>query len=262
MKKNILRATIGAMAIALLCSEVIRAADSGPAETPVISTATAPAPPPKKWKDSAEGSFVSTNGNSKGTTTSGKDKFTYDFSPLTRLEMEGGGMGSRSQERVTAEQYFAGEEVRQKYDESDYVFERYHWDKNRFAGIASRHEVSLGVGRTPWKTPSNVLNFELAPGYINEQRIGDTQRSFPSARAYAKYVHTFSPTANFSQDVEYLQNLHNTGDLRLNTETALTVAITSVFSIKNSFVWKHSSEPPPGAIKDDTIALVALIAGF
>jgi putative salt-induced outer membrane protein YdiY len=142
------------------------------------------------------------------------------------------------------------------------VFEKYHWDKNRFAGIASRHEISLGVGRTLWKTPSNALTFELAPGFISEERIGSRTRDFASSRVYSKYIHTFSPTANFSQDAEYLQNLQNTGDLRLNTETAVTATLTSKFSIKCSYVWKHASEPPPSFIKDDTITSIALIANF
>jgi putative salt-induced outer membrane protein YdiY len=48
----------------------------------------------------------------------------------------------------------------------------------------------------------------------------------------------------------------------MKTETALTTALTSVFSIKNSFIWKHVSQPPPNAVKDDTIVAVALIANF
>jgi len=250
----------------ILYAASARAEDpAAPAATvaPAVSTTTAaPPPPPKKWKDSVEGSFVSTNGNSKATTTSGKETFSYDFNLLTQLGLEGGGLGARSQGQVTAEQYYAGQKLQRKYDDQDYVFERYHWDKNRFAGIASRHEAWLGVGRELWKTASNVLDFELAPGYINEQRINAATRSFASSRVFAKYVHTFSPTANFSQNAEYLQNLQNTGDLRINTETAITTTLTSLFSIKTSFVWKHASEPPPNAIKDDTITSIALIASF
>jgi putative salt-induced outer membrane protein YdiY len=216
----------------------------------------------RKWKDAAEASFVNTNGNSRTQTTSAKDFFSYDFNARTRLEIEGGGLGARSQGQVTAEQYYAGEKTQTKYDEHDYVFEKYRWDKNRFAGVASRQEFSVGVGRELWKNASNLLIGELAPGYLNEERINDKRRSNATVRAYSKYEHAFAPTSKFSQDVEYLQSLADKRDSRINTETALTSTLTSRFSVKTSFVWKRSNQPPAGTRKDDEITSFALIANF
>jgi putative salt-induced outer membrane protein len=226
-----------------------------------VSAAAADAPA-RKWSDAAEASFVNTNGNSRTQTTSAKDFFGYDFDKLTRLELEGGGLGSKSQGQVTAEQYYAGEKSQSKYDDHDYVFEKYRWDKNRFAGIANRQEFSLGVGRELWKNASNLLTGELAPGYLNEERIGDKRRSNATARAYSKYVHDFTPTSKFSQDVEYLQSLADKRDSRFNTETALTTALSSHFSVKTSFLWKRSNQPPTGTRKDDEISSFSLIANF
>lgn len=225
--------------------------------------AAGPAPAPaKKWKDSAEASFVNANGNSKATTTSAKDTFTLDFDPLTRLELEGSALGSRSQGVVTAEQYYGLQKLQRKWDARDYVFQLYRWDKNRFAKIANRHEISVGAGRELWKTPKDLLTAEAGPGFVSEERIGDKHRSFASSRAYAKFTHDFSATARFSQDAEYLQSLKDKRDNRWSAQTALTTALTSVFSLKTSFVWKHVSQPPPDAIKDDTLTSVALIAAF
>lgn len=222
----------------------------------------APAAPYKKWKDSAEVSFVNANGNSRTQTTSAKNNLSYDFNPRTKLEGEAGGLGARSQGQVTAEQYFAGEKTQTKFDEHDYVFEKYRWDKNRFAGVANRHEFSVGVGRELWKNASNLLTGELAPGYLNEERLNDKRRSNATVRAYSKYVHDFAPTSKFSQDVEYLQSLADKRDSRINTETALISTLTSRFSVKTSFVWKRSNQPPAGTRKDDEITSFALIANF
>ncbi|MFI5347278.1 MAG: YdiY family protein [Elusimicrobiota bacterium] len=218
--------------------------------------------PARKWKDAAEASFVNTNGNSRTQTTSAKDSYSYDFDARTRLELEGGGLGSKSQGQVTAEQYYAGEKSQTKYDEHDYVFEKYRWDKNRFAGIANRQEFSLGLGRELWKNAANLLTGELAPGYLNEERIGDKRRSNATARVYSKYLHDFTPTSKFSQDVEYLQSLADKRDSRINTETALTTALSAHFSVKTSFLWKRSNQPPAGTRKDDEITAFALIANF
>lgn len=216
----------------------------------------------KPWKNSVELSFVSANGNSKTQTTSAKDAFSYDFNPLTKLELEAGGLGSRNDGKVTAEQYFAQEKVSRKIDDRNYVFEKYRWDRNIFAGVRHRHDFSAGAGRELWKTPTDLLIGEASPGYINEERLNEPRKSFANVRAYAKYVRTLSATANFSQDVEYTLSLKDARDARMGTETALTAALTSALSVKNAFVWKHDSRPPAGKRKDDTVLSVALIAGF
>lgn len=220
------------------------------------------AAPAKKWKDSAEISYVNTNGNSKTSTTAGKDNFSYDFDAFTRLELEGGGLGSRSQNQITAEQYYAGEKGQRKYDDRDYGFEKYRWDKNRFAGVLNRQEVSLGLGRELWKTKADLLTGEAAPGYLNEERAAAKRRSVGTSRLYSKYTHDFTATSKFSQDVEYLQSLADKRDSRINTATELTTALSAHFSVKTSFLWKRSTQPPPGVAKDDEITSFALIANF
>lgn len=218
--------------------------------------------PAKKWKDQAEFSLVTTNGNSKATTTSAKNAFGWDFLPNFHLDTEAGGLGSKSKSDVTAEQYFAWEKVAYKWDDRDYAFEKYRWDRDRFAKMAHRHELSVGAGRELWKTPKDLLIAEGGPTYVNEQRIGAKRNDFMAARAYSKLTHKFSDTATFSQDAEYIMSLKMARDNRLNTETAVTASLTSVFSIKASFVWKHNSLPAAGAAKDDTTTAVALLARF
>ena len=249
MRKNARRLALAVLAAPFLLAAA--RADDAPAKAPA-----------RKWKESAEASFVDTNGNSKTSTTSGKETYSYDFNPLTRLELVGGGLGARSQNQVTAEQYYAGEKTQRLFDARDYVFEKYRWDKDRFAGILSRQEFSLGVGRELWKTKTNLLTGEAAPGYLNEQRAGAGHRSVATSRLYSRYAHDFTATSKFSQDVEYLQNLADKRDSRINTETDLTTALSAHFSVKTSFTWKRSTQPPPGFHKDDELTSFALIASF
>ncbi|HAM34913.1 MAG TPA: hypothetical protein DEB40_13260 [Elusimicrobia bacterium] len=219
-------------------------------------------PQARKWKEQAEFSMVSTNGNSKATTVSAKNSLGYDFSSLSKLETQAGALGSRSQETVTAEQYYASEQVSYKVSDRNYIFEKYRWNRDRFAQVAHRHEISAGVGRELWKTPKDLLIGEAAPGYFNEQRMDAPRKDYASGRLYAKYAHQFSATAQLSQDAEYLQSLQLGKDNRLSAETALTAILTKFLSCKVSYVWKHDSRPAPGVRKDDTITAVALIATF
>lgn len=226
-----------------------------------VSAASAADAPAKPWKDSAELSIVTTNGNSKNTTTSAKNLFNYSWTK-TSLDVEAGGLGAKSQGRVTAEQYFAAEKLSYKVTDRDYVFERVRWDKDRFAGIKNRYDINGGAGRTLLKRPADELFAEVGPGVVFEQRTNGTKNNFGSARAYTKYVHQFSPTAKFSQDFEYLLNLKDTADSRHSAETALTAALNSLFSVKVSYLWKRVNKPAAGFSKDDTITSVALIASF
>jgi putative salt-induced outer membrane protein YdiY len=257
------------LSLALFALPVLFAAaraDDAASPAPVaVSSAPAVVPPPppvKNWKDSAEASFVNTNGNSKTSTTAGKDNFSYDFTKRDRLEIEGGGLGARSRQQVTAEQYYAGEKLQRRFDSADYLFEKYRWDKNRFAGVVSRQEISVGVGRPLWKTKTDLLTFEAAPGYLNEVRIGQSRVSAATSRAYSKFSHDFTATSKFSQDVEYIQNLADKRDSRINMETDLVTELSTHFAVKTSFNWKRSNFPPPGFAKDDEITSFALIANF
>jgi putative salt-induced outer membrane protein YdiY len=242
----------------LLAAALPALADTPPADAPM----TPAAPPAKKWHDTAEASYVNTNGNSRSATTSAKDSFSYDFDKSTRLELEGGGLGAKSAGQITAEQYFAREKVQRNFNEKDYVFENYRWDRNRFAGFWHLQVVSVGVGRDLWKTKTDLWTFEGAPGYLNEEFINAPRRSVGTARAYTRYSHDFTPTSKFSQDVEYIQSLADKRDSRINTETGLTTALSSHFSVKTSFIWKRANFPPAGVHKDDEITSFALLANF
>ncbi|MDX6768207.1 MAG: DUF481 domain-containing protein [Elusimicrobiota bacterium] len=220
------------------------------------------AAPAKKWKGSAEFSFISANGNTKSQTLASKNAFSYLFTAVDTLEMEGGGLGSRNGPVVTAEQYYASEKISHKLDDRNYLFEKYRWDRNRFAGVAHRHDLSAGAGREFWKTPKDLLIGEAAPGYLNEERFNDKRKTYAASRFYAKYTRELAAGSRFSQDADYVQSLADKRDNRLATETALSAALTTSLAIKNTFTWRHDSRPPVGKVKDDTIFAVALVATF
>lgn len=246
--------------LALLATVLLVSASSALAD--VVPAASADAPMAvKRWKDTGELSAVSTNGNSKTTTTSAKNTFDYRRD-LLGLELVGGGLGSKSKGQVTAEQYNASEKGTYNITPRNFFYEKFGWDKNRFAGIQNRYDASVGAGRELLALPADKIVGELGVGYINEERINQPRNDFASGRAYAKYTHVFSPTANFSQDAEYLANFEDTDDYRLNTETALTTTVSTHVSLKVSYVWKRLNKPAPGVAKDDTIAAAALLINY
>jgi len=213
--------------------------------------------PKKPWKNSTEVSAVSANGNSRATTTAAKEDFSYEWSHVL-LNLTGSALGASDRTGTTAEEYTAGEKVNYKLTLRDYLYERFKWDTNRFAGIRHQYDSSAGVGRKLLVFANDNLDGELGGGYLNEQRIAAPRNDFASGRAYLKYIHLFSPTSTFSQDVEYLHNFKSSNGFRINTETALTAALSAHLSLKTAFNWNRINEPAPGAVKDDTKVTAAL----
>lgn len=215
----------------------------------------------KPWKNETELSLVTTNGNSKATSISGKNNFKYDWEKFS-MEVFGGGLGTKSEGRNTAEQYFAGQKGTYKFDDKNYLYEKYQWDKDRFAGIKSRNDLSAGLGRHLLDLKNDKLMVELGGGYVIEDRYNQPKNDFAAGRAYAKYEHIISETAKFSQDGEYLHNFEDSSDYRVNAESALIAALSAHFSLKASYKIKHLNQPPRGFGKTDTITAVSLIATY
>ncbi|MFH1723789.1 MAG: DUF481 domain-containing protein [Elusimicrobiota bacterium] len=217
--------------------------------------------PEKRWKDTAEVSLVTTNGNSRATTTSAGNRFEYSWTRTT-LGVNAGALGAKSEDRVTTERYNASEKVSFRFTDHNYVFERFGWERNRYAGFLHRWDFSSGLGRELLHMEKHSLISELGFGYTNEERVDAPRQHFASGRTYSKYTWQVSETATFSQDGEVLANFKDMDGYRLNTETALTASITVHFSIKTAFLWNRVGAPPPGVLKDDTTTSVALIANF
>lgn len=216
----------------------------------------------KPWKGSAELSFVTTNGNSKSSTFSNKDRFEYASGPAL-VELEAGALRGTSRGDLIAEQFFASEKVGIKWSEKDYVFERLRWDKDRFAGVNNRYDASIGIGRQLIKRDPDQLLLELGTGYVWEERLaGQPRNDYAAGRAYARYERKVSETSSFRQDVLYVHNYEQARDYRMKTETSITAAVTTIVSLKTAFTWNRAGQPPPGFIKDDTILSAALIVSF
>lgn len=221
------------------------------------------AAPTKPWKDAGELSVVSTNGNSKNTTMSAKNTFNYKWSHAA-LEFIAGALGAQTRNSTTAEQYNASEKLSFPLGGSDknYLFEKLGWESNRFAGYYHHYDANAGYGRQLLDLVHDKLVAEIGGGYVNEERVNAPRDDFGAGRAYSKYTHILSETAQFSQDAEYLHNFEDSDNYRLNTETAIIASLTTHFSLKASYKWNRVGKPPLGVGRDDTTTGVALIVNY
>lgn len=228
---------------------------------PPVNPPSVAAPAPKKWKDAAEFSYVQTSGNSKTSSVSGKNLFNYDWEKAA-LEMAGGGLGTRDKRVSTAEQFNASEKVSLKLSGRNYAFQKTAWNRDRFSGIRSRFDYSLGLGRDLLALANDKLALEAGCGYIFEDRLHSQNQSFGAYGGYVKYTRTLSPTANASQEFEYVGNMKHPKGYRTNSETAVVTSIAAHFSLKASYVWHYANSPAEGFRKADTITSMAVIVNY
>ncbi len=215
----------------------------------------------KNWKESAELTLINTTGNSRATTYGAKQLFTYNRG-RAGVEVKAGALGSKSGRSVTAEQYNASEKVTWKIRGAFYNFERFAWDKNRFAGILNRYDASGGFGWGFFENRSNQLLVEFGGAYISEERSASGKNEFASGRAFTKFTRALGPNSRFVQEGTYNRNFKDGRDYRVHTDTALIASISTHLSLKVSYEWRRVNRPPAGFVKDDTITAMAIILNY
>ncbi len=132
-----------------------------------------------------------------------------------------------------------------------YVLGKY--DRNTFAGFDRRFEEGFGLGVQALKAPRDSISAEAGLSFTQQHNTDSTENDFPAGRVAGTYLHTFSKTAFFKQDVEILPDLKVGKTLRFNTETALVASLSSNIALKVSYVVHFDNLPEPGFKKSDRL---------
>ena len=121
------------------------------------------------------------------------------------------------------------------------------FDRNRFAGIRSRFSEGVGLVARLIATDINQLNIESGFQLTQQQNIDLTDESFKSLRAAANWKHVFAQNASFFQALEFLPNLDDSKDMRINSETAIIAPLSSHVGLKFSYVVRYDNLPSMNA---------------
>ncbi|MEN8135811.1 MAG: DUF481 domain-containing protein [Thermodesulfobacteriota bacterium] len=226
----------------------------------VMSTAQAEE---KNWSDEAELSYVETGGNTDTSTLSFKNELKVKLSDKLSSSWKLGSMSSTSDGTRNAESYYT--ELRGDYlfTERFYTYLNAGWAKDTFAGLDSRIYTGPGVGFKVLPGPKHFLSAEAGLNYVSEEYSNNKEEDFISGRVFGKYEFAFNDTNKFSQSLEYLHNFDESEDYNIISETAITSALNTNYSLKVSYTVKYDNLPVPATLDDtDTILAAALVANF
>jgi putative salt-induced outer membrane protein YdiY len=205
----------------------------------------------KPTKITADAAYISTNGNTEVTTISGGD----------RLEHKTGNWLFTQEARAVWGEA-DGEENAGKYNallRPDYLLsERVSayalgaWRRDTFSGIVREFEEGVGLSWHALTGKVNQVDLDGGVGLIQRKNTTDTEDSFSTTRAGARYKHSFTEKAYFEARGAYLFNLEDGDDSQGNGSLSLVAPIAGKFAMKLGYDVFYRNKPLDGFEKTDT----------
>ena len=210
------------------------------------------------WKSNIELGAVQTSGNTKTFIVNAKGKFVHEGIKL-RDTITGSANNSTDNNRTTAESYDASLQEDWKITEADYLFIRYGFQSDRFAGFRRRTSETIGYGRDMIKTATLHWKLELGGGLRQTKFVNNSSKNEAVMRAATGLNWKVSEAAVFTQDVS-----SEGGKNGWATEsiTALQHKLNSHLSSKIAVKVEHNSQVTAPVKKTDVETAVTLVVNF
>lgn len=202
------------------------------------------AKPPKSVQLTGDLGFVNTAGNSEVTTINIGDKLVLQSANKRHIFTQLFGLVyGRSEGETIASNWRVSGRYENGLGKRLYLYAMVGAERNRFAGIQRRFEEGPGITYKLLVAPKDNLDIEGGVSAVQQRFTSGPADNFAAGRVAAIYRHLFTSKAFFSQAVEFLPNLEDGEDYRLNTETAFVAPISANFGLKASYVIRYDNTP-------------------
>lgn len=217
--------------------------------------------PPSPWKNESELSAVLVSGNTDSQSTSFKQNTSYTFS-LNTVVAKGRYLSTQTSGTTTANAWDAALRYERALTTYWSVYTSYGLESDRFAGYLQRNSWDLGGKYFFIKKENSELIGEA--GYRNtDTYTPPSHKTENFGRLFSQYTRKISKTAEGKLWVEYLPNFTNSDAYLFNAEPSLSAAISSIFSVKMSYLLKYQGVVPAGFREHlDTTYSTALVANW
>jgi len=210
------------------------------------------APPPPPVKLTLDVGFVNTAGNTDVTSLNAGEKLEYVADRLT-LTQSFSTVYARVSGVTNASLWKAGARADYAVAGPVGVFALGGFERNTLAGIERRFEEAAGLTAHVLKSHGNDLKVEAGIS-MNQQTPVDAETiTFAAGRAAAAYRRNLTETAFVTLNGEFLPNLEETDDYRLNGDASLVAPISSRIASKITYTVKFDHLPEAGFEKTDRV---------
>ncbi len=223
-------------------------------------------PPPEKklgWLDKAELALVVTAGNSETSTFGFRNLLSRIWSDA-ELHIEVAGLRTEtatltttpigtspddfvlqedSESKLTAENYLA----RAKYDRTLrprlFAFGTGGWDRNVFAGIENRYNAAGGIGNIWADREDFRFRTDYGISVTHQLPTIGSDETFPGLRLSADLLRKLTASTTVTHRTIAEENLDETDDFRLDSLTAVAVAMSERFALQLSLKFLFDNVP-------------------
>ena len=220
--------------------------------------------------------YIVVGGNAKSQSFSGKQATVYQWEK-DLLKFTGHYLSTRAQNQATgnvegtAENWSLALREEHIFVPNQFnMFLQAGLNKDRFVGINLGNSYDLGV-KYFWISSDTTKFFsEIGYKYLKEDlatviagtRV-DTDLESHFARVFSQIDYAFSPTTKFGLWVEYLPDLKNEDNYRINFSPYALAVLSDTFSLKFGYEGQYRNTPVTGKIERlDYRHVTALIARF
>jgi putative salt-induced outer membrane protein len=207
---------------------------------------------PQRFEFLGDVALVMTSGNTSVTTNRADERIIYRHGWRWTHTQHFGVTYGRTDEDVVAENYRAGLKTDFAFSPVFGSYGQATFFRDRFSGIVARYALSAGLSALAWNGETDKLTVEGGVVHTDERNVaGVIGKSF-AARAQGVYKHNFAPTTYVEQTLEFLPNLREGEDLRINSLTALVAPISAHIGLKASYRIAYDGLPQAGFVETNT----------
>jgi len=220
------------------------------------------------WNTSAELGAITTSGNTKGTSVTGKIDAKqelvqwsneYVLSAYFKEDEKTDASGNRFSEK-SAERYFASGKAGYKLDTDHatlFIFGSHTEDD--FGAYTQYSLISAGYGDRLYQGDGISIDAEIGPGYYRGKTAADISENGALVRTAGSLDWVISDSATFRQQLSLEASADNK---RTQSETSVSARINGSMQMKAAFTVQHDSEVPAGKKNTDTQTSLTLVYSF
>ena len=211
----------------------------------------------------SEVGVVITSGNSRVQSLSFKQGNRYEFGPNS-LAFNGTFLQTKSQGILSAKRWDLQLRYERKFTDVLSGILSQGVQSDSFAGYLQRINTDVG--------PKYIIlrevdvwewNVETTYRYSFERKIDGNRLPRHQARFFTEVKRQWSPTASSRFFVEWIPNVRRVSDWEARAELSSSAALTSVFSLKATYLLKYDNLPAVDtALKRDSEFTTSIVAKF
>jgi putative salt-induced outer membrane protein len=145
-----------------------------------------------------------------------------------------------------------------------YLGVRYYRDP--YAGISQRFGEQAGALYHAIIAPKDLLDFEAGLGYTQERTRTaanvDSTNDFPNGRVAVMYKHSWAKKTYFQETGEFLPNLQDSNDYRVNSLTELIAPLSTSVAMRLAYQIAYNNRPVPGFKDADRLLSAGIQLSF